>query len=369
MPGIFIRRENGALVPMKASSYESEGELQRVLERYPELLLGAEIDEVGAPYLLIRREAGIPEMAGGPDQFFLDHMFVDREGIPTLVEVKRATDSRIRREVVGQMFDYAANVLRHWPPERMQAEFEARCADERLDEVNLVRGVSGLEYEDFWTHVKTNLAAKRLRLIFVADEIPPTLRTIVEFLNEQMTSSEVIALEVRQHVGEGLTMLVSQVIGRTTRSAVTKREPWTEQRFFETIAERDAHETWVARQLFDWAASKTGRITMRYGRGATVGYVLLSFDTPAGRASWLDLSTLGTIGLAPAVLEAAPPFDDRALRIEFVERVNAATGSALPIEIADRRDAYRSIHTRDLSPEELKEFIRVQDWLLDQIST
>ena len=28
---------------------------------------------------------------------------------PTLVEVKRSSDTRIRREVVGQMLDYAAN--------------------------------------------------------------------------------------------------------------------------------------------------------------------------------------------------------------------------------------------------------------------
>ena len=43
--------------------------------------------------------------------------FLDQDGIPTLVEVKRASDTRIRREVVGQMFDYAANALLHWPLE------------------------------------------------------------------------------------------------------------------------------------------------------------------------------------------------------------------------------------------------------------
>jgi hypothetical protein len=29
--------------------------------------------------------------------------------VPTLLEVKRSSDTRIRREVVGQMLDYAAN--------------------------------------------------------------------------------------------------------------------------------------------------------------------------------------------------------------------------------------------------------------------
>jgi hypothetical protein len=58
--------------------------------------------------------------------------------------------------------------------------------------------------ETFWAMVKTNLQAGRVRLIFVADVIPPELRRIVEFLNAQMDPAEVLALEIKQYVGEGL---------------------------------------------------------------------------------------------------------------------------------------------------------------------
>ena len=169
--------------------YESEDQLQALLEESPELLLG-ETAESDSPtrYLLVRREAGVPGAEGDPDQWFLDHVFLDGGGVPTLVEVKRSTDTRIRREVVGQMLDYAANILAHWPPERMRVEFELRCERAGIDPVGEVSDVSGAEYEDYWTRVKTNLAAKRLRLVFVADHIPPTLQTIVEFLNEQMSA-------------------------------------------------------------------------------------------------------------------------------------------------------------------------------------
>jgi hypothetical protein len=34
---------------------------------------------------------------------------VDEAGVPTLVEVKRSSDTRARREVVARMLDYAAN--------------------------------------------------------------------------------------------------------------------------------------------------------------------------------------------------------------------------------------------------------------------
>ncbi len=50
--------------------------------------------------------------------------------IPTLVEVKRSTDSRIRREVVGQMLDYAANAVMSPPVEEIRARFMARYATE-----------------------------------------------------------------------------------------------------------------------------------------------------------------------------------------------------------------------------------------------
>jgi hypothetical protein len=55
----------------------------------------------------------------------VDHLFVDQDAVPTLVEVKRSSDTRIRREVVGQMLDYAANAVVYWPLERLRATFEA----------------------------------------------------------------------------------------------------------------------------------------------------------------------------------------------------------------------------------------------------
>ena len=39
-------------------------------------------------------------------------------------EVKRSTDTRIRREVVGQMLDYAADAVTYWPVTRIRSMFE-----------------------------------------------------------------------------------------------------------------------------------------------------------------------------------------------------------------------------------------------------
>lgn len=119
--------------------------------------------------------------------------------MPTLVEVKRSTDTLIRREVVGQMLDYAANAVVRWPVDRIRSQFEARCERDGLDAEQELAGVIGPEGGDaaFWTAVKTNLQAGRVRLVFVADVIPPEVRRVVEILSEQMDPAEVIALDPR----------------------------------------------------------------------------------------------------------------------------------------------------------------------------
>ena len=53
--------------------------------------------------LLIRREQPIADRKNGSGCWSLDHLFVTRDGIPVLVELKRAADTRLRREVIGQM--------------------------------------------------------------------------------------------------------------------------------------------------------------------------------------------------------------------------------------------------------------------------
>jgi len=163
---------------------------------------------------------GVPGEEGGPDQWSVDHLFLDQDGIPTLVEVKRAADTRIRREVVGQMLDYAANAVATWPVEVVRARFEATCAKRNEIPaqvlVDKLRVAPEAGVEVFCEQVKTNLQAKRIRLVFVADEIPPELRRIVEFLNATMAPVEVLAVEIHhQGAGQGVKTLVPQGIGQT----------------------------------------------------------------------------------------------------------------------------------------------------------
>lgn len=107
--GIFLLQRDGSLTEMGLKDYDSEDVLQSLLAKYPNLLAGDQIDELSPrKWILISREISVPD-EDTRGRWSLDHLFLDQDGVPTLIEVKRSSDTRIRREIVGQMLDYAAN--------------------------------------------------------------------------------------------------------------------------------------------------------------------------------------------------------------------------------------------------------------------
>lgn len=261
---IFLLQGDGSLLRMNQQRYEAEELLQRLLERYPDLLAGDQIDSSSPRrFLLIDREVGVPGEDAGNDWWSLDHLFFDQDAVPTFVEVKRGDDTRSRREVVAQMLDYAANGTAYWPVERMRELFVARCTDRGLDSEGELAAFLGVDadHEAFWDQARTNLREGRIRLLFVADVIPPTLRSIVEFLNKQMNPAEVLAVEIPQFVGGDGTMrtLVPRVIGQleATRELKT-RQPYrpsqiTDDETYFSVLPPDVHG--VVRHVCDLAVS------------------------------------------------------------------------------------------------------------------
>ncbi|MCO6043296.1 hypothetical protein NG895_05200, partial [Aeoliella sp. ICT_H6.2] len=223
---IFNLQDDGRLVEMNQQDFDTEDDFQSMLERYPDLLAGDQMrSDSPRRWLLIQREMGVADERDGADRWSLDHLFVDQDGIPTLVEVKRSSDTRIRREVVGQLLDYAANGVVHWPLEQLQAEFERQCDQDGVQPHERLEQFLGEDQDAswFWQQVKTNLQAGRIRLLFVADVIPKELQRVVEFLNEQMDPAEVLAVEIRHFVGQGLRTLVPRVVGQTAEAAGRKQ--------------------------------------------------------------------------------------------------------------------------------------------------
>lgn len=241
--GIFLKTDSG-LVVLSQTPYDSEAVLQFALADYPEVLAGPTTAGGDEPrLLLIRREMSVPSQDSAGN-FSLDHLFLDSEGVPVLVEVKRSSDTRIRREVVGQMLDYAANAVKYWPVTQLRQSLEDMAASSQLPSDEQLKQLRpDLDVEEFWRTVESNLRAGRIRMVFVADSLPADLVRIIEFLNEQMTPAEVLGVELRQFTGGAHTAYVPQVVGRTANAVAQKEagrtgQQWGRESFLEAAATR-----------------------------------------------------------------------------------------------------------------------------------
>jgi hypothetical protein len=373
--GIFLIQSGGDLLEMKEQPYDTEDVLQELLAKYPNLLAGDQMDGA-APrrWLLISREMGVPSEVDGGDRWSLDHLFLDQDAIPTLIEVKRSSDTRIRREVVGQMLDYAANAVVYWPVEAIRARFEEGCRQRGVDpakEVETLLGPGG-DSNAFWQRVKTNLQAGQVRMVFVADVIPSELRRIVEFLNGQMDPAEVLAVEIRQFVGQGLKTLVPRVIGLTTEAERKKggsgaaEKQWDEVGFFEDLRRRRGEkEAEAARGILAWAKKSAPRIW--WGKGNKDGSFYPMLDWKGEKHFVTSVWTYGRLEIPFQWMLTRKPFEEEAKRLELRDRLNRIPGVEIPADAISRRPTIPlAVLTDDIA---LKVFLGVLDWYIAEVKS
>ncbi|MCR6491150.1 hypothetical protein [Cellulomonas sp. P24] len=168
-------------------------------------------------------------------------------------------------------------------------------------------------------------------MVFVADALPVSLVRIIEFLNEQMSSAEVLGVEVRQYVGGEHIVYVPRVVGNTStavaQKSTTGAQQWDEALFLAAVNARctPAEVSLVGRLMDDvrergvglvWGRGSTPGVAGWYslhGRPAGVWGLNASVAQPSGRAYMaLNLADLvnhiGTdrIEAAAGVLERIP---------------------------------------------------------------
>lgn len=362
---VFLFTNNENLVQMNETLYKTEDDLQHLLAKYPRLLFPSNNDPV--PLLLVQREAGIPGDEFEGDSFSLDHLFLDHEGIPTLVEVKRSTDTRIRREVVGQMLDYAANAVTYWSIDRLKSMYDTTWEHEGKEPADVLRDFIGEETDPdfFWNTVKTNLQAGKIRLIFAADTIPNRLRRVVEFLNDQMDPVEVLAVEIRQFVSEdGIRMISPRILGQTAKTEQRKgtqpKRKWNEVDFMAELERLSPEDVNGAKKLLQWANTNNMRIW--WGEGRKMGSYYPIFDLPDSSHILFGVWTNGKIEILFQWMNTYPQFADREMRLEFLRKLTSIEGVQISEDSIARRPSF-SIGV--LSNEEnLARFIDAVEWTI-----
>jgi hypothetical protein len=369
---IFRLDDDEALIPLEEQAYSAEAVLQRLLARYPDLLAGDQVNPSSPRrWLLISREVGVPGEDQGPARWSLDHLFVDQDGTPTLVEVKRSSNAQIRREVVGQLLDYAANGSVYWSIEQVLAAYQRQCERDGVEpETRMSEFLEGEgDAEAFWQRVKTNLQAGKVRMVFVADVIPRELRRIIEFLNGQMDPAEVLGVEVRQYVGRDSKVLVPKVVGLTAKAETTKAvrasRAWDRESLLATLeSNRNPVEAEAARRTLDWCEDRGLRL--KWGTGPERGSCSPKLHRDGTVYNLMSIWTDGGIQIQFSSM-GSRPFDALEQRRAFADRLAAIDPSIVftDDQLLNRWPTVR-LH-QIVRGDGMDRFLEAWDWYLSQI--
>jgi hypothetical protein len=310
MTHVYLVRDDGATEAMTRVRCENEDrELQRLLERNFDLLPGEQIDpDDPRRWLLVKREMPVPDPGTGGNRWNVDFLFLDQDAVPTFVECKRFEDTRSRREIVGQVLEYAANGRQYW-----NRDILARLADEsaKLHSTDLAQALDLLRpnelstAEAFFARAEENLRQGQVRIIFFLEESPLELRTVVDFLNGQMERSEVLLVEARQYSTGGRRVVVPSLLGYTEQARLIKRtmtdvstsarRKWDKDSFLATAARSlDPPELQAVTQVLE-AAIRIG-CDIAWGTGKDTGSFNIK-DPVLCQRSLVSVGTNGVLAL------------------------------------------------------------------------
>lgn len=325
-PIIYTVDASNHLTAMTPAAPENEDAMQRLIADYPEIIADRD-----GELLLIRREQPIADKEDGGARWSLDHLLVTRDAIPVLVELKRAVDTRLRREVVGQMLDYAANASAYWRAGTIAQSFTATAQEHGRDPHAALADFlpEGTDPEAFWQQVDANFSAGRIKLVFVADTIPRELARIVEFMNEQM-KADVRAVELSWFEGSGVRAFTPRIIGETERAQTAKssgtippartRDEWIS----EYLAPLGPAVVTAAAHFIDLVAAAGGHAEVTTAQGS----IIAVFDLPTTILYPIAINRYGggMVQLNLSYLKSRPAFSSEEVRQDIYDRVAAVVG-------------------------------------------
>ena len=153
---------------------------------------------------------------------------------------------------------------------------------------------------------EANLKSKTIRLIFIADKIERELSAIVEFLNEQMRSVTVVALELSLFSNGSERILTPRLFGLTADAEAQKRV---------SGAPDISVDDWLA-SVADQTKTETSRkfvhLMKELGASARTarGSICFDFEISDKRLALLYLRASGKVALSLYNLAKLAPFAD-----------------------------------------------------------
>lgn len=218
---ILLKADGSTTRPKRISFTEKtfeEGWLQELIRANPELLPVAEIEPDFAPLVSVGRE--VATAAG-----LIDNLFLSPQGYLTIVETKLWRNPEARREVVGQIIDYAKDVSR-WSFNELELRVRAYNKQFRGSDLGVIDSLRQAEHieeadeSSIIDMISSNLAHGRFLLLVVGDGIRESVEAMAEFLQKTPQLYFTLALVELQIYemgrGEGkLQLVIPHIVART----------------------------------------------------------------------------------------------------------------------------------------------------------
>ena len=235
---ILVRKKKGGeWEKVTERKFENEAALQTILYHSPEIIPFGELG-ILKPRLFVK-EAGLPGSGN------TDLIGVDEKGGITIIECKLAVNREIRRQVIGQVLEYAAYL---WQMDYDQFDDVCYKAEKWTDKhlMDIIREqigdtVEGWSEKDFIDNITSTLDKGDFPLIIAVDALNDELKRIIEFLNSRGEGAPKIhAVEISQFETSELEMLVPVSFGVATKppERAGKGKVWNEALFRSDIKER-----------------------------------------------------------------------------------------------------------------------------------
>lgn len=160
----------------------NEGWIQKLIQDNPAILPISEIDTAFTPAISIGRE--VSTIVG-----YIDNLIISPDGYLTIIETKLWRNPEARREVVGQILDYAKelvkwtftdldnsvkqyNQLYYYNTDGLLATIRKHCELDEVDEAFFIDNIS------------KNLKRGRFLLLIVGDGIRESVEDMIEYLTQ-----------------------------------------------------------------------------------------------------------------------------------------------------------------------------------------
>jgi|GEM_PF-5318465 len=198
---LIENKKKASWLSVQSSPFTDEAELQSLLLSNPELLPLVQFGLAEKPVRFFVKEV---ELEAG----YVDLLGFSEDGSVTIVECKLARNDESRREVIGQLLDYASD-LYQWSYEELQEVCEGQEISGGQLDCDLAKLIceraKDAELDDgtVRNRIGRHLREGTFRLVVVVEGLRPSLKRIVSYIGRPGSSGmNLCLLELRQYAQE-----------------------------------------------------------------------------------------------------------------------------------------------------------------------